>query len=217
MNPSIFMCSGPGQRDCCRTGTFSIIIHRFFTSFSRRYLLFAPIFGWLGERADIIEWMRLTMLPCGALSLWCIYRLGKILYSKRVGLWAAICTGFYPAFFFTSNQFRPDDLWTALWLLLLVVLISGPQAFKRVFLCGLLLGTLVAISMKTFLMICALFIGVGTALGTRWIIDGKLAWRALPMRCFVLGMGGILVPTLVAGYFLCQGGLAAFLVLRPSA
>src|SRR5437762_3268852 len=51
-------------------------------------LLCAPILGLLGEHAADLYWMRLLMVPLYFLSLWCVYRIGTIAFSRRVGLCA---------------------------------------------------------------------------------------------------------------------------------
>src|SRR5689334_2187683 len=56
------------------------------------HLLCAPILGLMGEHAADLYWMRLLMVPLYFVSLWCIYRIGEITFSRRVGLWAALLT-----------------------------------------------------------------------------------------------------------------------------
>ena len=47
------------------------------------HLLFAPIFGLIGERATILYWMRFTVLPIYFITAWCTYRIGAVLFSQR--------------------------------------------------------------------------------------------------------------------------------------
>lgn len=170
------------------------------------HFLYAPIFGAFGERADILGWMRLSVLPLSGLSLWWVYRLGTTLYGKRMGIWAALATGFFPSFFFSSTQFRPDALWTALWLLLLAVILDdAPLTLTRMFTGGLLLGVVLAVSMKTFLMLCALGAGVAVILAARRIRDDGLDWARLGSRLLAAGVGAVIVPAAVAGYFQARG------------
>src|SRR5262249_38433169 len=77
-------------------------------------LLCAPILGLLGEHAADLYWMRLLMVPLYFLSLWCVYRIGTIAFSRRVGLWAALLASGMGAYHFCSTEFRTDNVWTPL-------------------------------------------------------------------------------------------------------
>src|ERR1700692_2471357 len=44
------------------------------------HMLVAPLAAALGERADILTWMRMAMIPLSALTLWCTYLLGRELF-----------------------------------------------------------------------------------------------------------------------------------------
>ena len=112
-------------------------------------LLCAPLFRALGERADIIHPMRLAMIPLYVVSpLVRPASQGTLLYSRRAGWWAAAFAALIPVSFWTSTEFRTDDLWAALWLIALVVLLSGPLTARRAFF-GLVLGATFGVSLKT--------------------------------------------------------------------
>ena len=54
--------------------------------------LCSPIFAWLGERPDIITPMRWVMVPLFLISLWCVYILGKTVFTGQDGVyWARRC------------------------------------------------------------------------------------------------------------------------------
>ena len=99
--------------------------------------LCSPLFRLLGERADIVEWMRVAMVPLYGVSVWCIYRLGVVLFSRRAGLWAAVIGGVYPPWFTIMGEFRTDVLWTTLWLVTLVILLTGRLTLGRLFCAGI--------------------------------------------------------------------------------
>ena len=63
-------------------------------------ILCAPLLGLAGEHANDLYWMRLLMLPLYFLSGWCLYRIGSILFSRRVGIWAVILVGCYAPYQF---------------------------------------------------------------------------------------------------------------------
>ncbi len=130
--------------------------------------LCAPLLAVLGERADIVPWMRLAMIPVGALCLCGLYWLGRRLFDSRTGLWAAVIAGYWPTFFYTSVEFRPDTLWTAFWLLSLAVLLTGPPTSRRLFFFGIIFGLAFATSMKTILLAGTLALTVGLVIVADW-------------------------------------------------
>jgi hypothetical protein len=136
------MSSGHGQTGCFRIKTSLIIIPR-----SSR--ISAPLFALLGERADIVKAMRWTMVPIAGLILAMTYLTGVRLFSPRVGLWGALLTATFPGFYFETGEYRPDVLWTALWLITLAILTAGKPHPRRLFAAGLTFGIAFAVSMKT--------------------------------------------------------------------
>src|SRR5215469_13817357 len=56
-------------------------------------ILCAPIYKLIGDRGTILYWMRIAMQPLYTVAFWCTYRIGSLLFSRRVGLWAAILVG----------------------------------------------------------------------------------------------------------------------------
>src|ERR1700731_301595 len=117
------------------------------------HLICAPILGLLGEHAADLYWMRLLMVPLYFLNAWCLYRIGTIAFSRRLGLWAMLLASGISVYHFCSTEFRPDNVWTALWFLCLVILIANPFAFRSFMVSGLLLGLCFGISMKSTLLL----------------------------------------------------------------
>src|SRR6478735_461185 len=54
------------------------------------HMMFAPIFGFIGDRATILYVMRFVLLPMYFVAAWCTYKIGTSLFSKRAGIWAVI-------------------------------------------------------------------------------------------------------------------------------
>src|SRR5438309_7069418 len=54
------------------------------------HILTAPILRWVGERPDVLLYMRAPMLLLFAVVLWATYVIGSRLYSASVGVWAAV-------------------------------------------------------------------------------------------------------------------------------
>ena len=116
------------------------------------HLATAPLLALLGERREILHWMRVPMLLLFAVVLWATYVIGRKLYDERVALWAVVLLSLFPPFFLKSLEYRSDNLWTALWMVALVLLIRD----RSMFLIGLILGCAMATSLKTALLVISL-------------------------------------------------------------
>jgi hypothetical protein len=167
-------------------------------------LIFAPLLGALGERADIVALMRLAMIPIyfGALAL--TWYIGKALWSSRVGALAAALAATAPVFFIVSAQFRPDDLWMLVWLAVIAVAIAPALTRYRAALVGLLIGTALAVSLKTLLLIAT----AGVAWLTVLVIDGGLHGAASKVfsRAFATALlCALAVPVAFATFFVSVG------------
>ena len=122
------------------------------------HLLTAPLLALCGERPTVLLWMRLPMLVLFAGVVWGTYVLARRLYDERVAAWAAVLLALFPPFFLKSLEFRTDNLWTAIWIAVLVVLIGGELTRRRTFCVGLLLGCAMGTSLKTTLLLLTLLI-----------------------------------------------------------
>ena len=166
------------------------------------HLLMAPLFALFPELADIVIPMRLQMIPFYLASLIAVYRIGRALYSEAIGIWAALAAGALPWFFFPGTEFRPDDLYAALWLWTLVVAVEGEFTKTRAVVIGLILGACAGITMKTSLLVTALSLAAAIT----------FAFRRLPLRksvenLIVMGLAGLVVPALLCGYFAANHAL----------
>ncbi len=173
--------------------------------------LFSPLFRLVGERDDIVEAMRWFMLPLLGVSLWCLYKLGEVTFSRRVGLWGAFLGALYPNWFLKMVEFRTDVLWTTLWLVTLVVLVTGRLNPRRMFFAGLALGATFSVSMKTtlmFLTLCAAGIVTGIfwmyAVRSREVQGSRHEWLA---RFGAVFAGVIIIPGAFVGFFAANGAL----------
>lgn len=177
------------------------------------HVLCAPLLLWFGERADIVVFMRLAMIPLLAFSLWCVYRLGASLYSQRAGLFAALLAALYPSFFFHMGEFRTDVLWVALWLGALVVLLTGRMTRQRLFFTGLILGAAFGVSMKTTLLLLTL-LAAGALTGVAYWYCGPIFSEernesAAPIWHYPAAVvaGLLLVPGAIVAFFAANGAL----------
>jgi Dolichyl-phosphate-mannose-protein mannosyltransferase len=169
--------------------------------------LCSPLLRLLGERADIVIPMRWAVIPLYFLCLWCVYRCGTILFSRRLAVWAAIFTGAYPIFFTKSTEFRTDDLWAPLWMLAIVALIRRPMTWMNAFWAGLALGATFATSMKTSALVICLGVALLLVLISKAVRKAPFEWKRLPGLLIALLAGMAIVPALVVAYFASRGAL----------
>jgi Dolichyl-phosphate-mannose-protein mannosyltransferase len=168
--------------------------------------LCAPLFHLLGVRADILFPMRLAMIPLFALTIWCVWKIAASFFTPRVALWTAVLTAWYPTFFLSSVEFRPDELWALVWLLTLAVLATGRVSPRRMFLAGLLLGFSFCVSMKTSLFAVALILAFAGAFWMRKALGGPRGEPAFALRCAAAFLGGLVIlPALVLAFFFAHG------------
>ena len=174
------------------------------------HLLCAPLLVVFGERPEVLYCMRLAMIPLYAVVLWSTYTIGRVLFSRRVGLWATVFAGLFPSFFLCSLEFRTDELWTALWLLALVVLVASPATPARSFLVGVILGAALGASMKTVLLLTALGVAVLAAVVLTAQSRSQPSLRHLG-RCAAAALVGFsLVPLALTLFFTVAGALTPF-------
>jgi hypothetical protein len=166
--------------------------------------LCAPLFHLLGVRADIVLPMRLAMLPLFAMTLYCVYRIVATFSTPQTAAWSTALLALCPPFFFSSLEFRPDQLWMAIWLAALATLICGRATSQRALMAGLLLGLAFAVSMKTVVMLVVLVSAVAvTLLLFQTPVSGNLTrWRNWSIAG---GFGLIIIPAVVMGLFVALG------------
>jgi hypothetical protein len=162
------------------------------------HLISAPLLSWLGERPDILIYMRAPMLVFWAAVLGCTYVLGRRLYDARIAVTSTVLLSLFPVFFLKSLEYRNDNLWSALWMIAVAVLTGGPVGAARLVVVGLILGAAAATSLKTIvlvvtLLICAvvtrLFCGGDPSAG-RWLASIGAGIAAL-----------FVVPLIIYGVF----------------
>jgi len=165
------------------------------------HLVMAPAIGALGERANLLILARWMMVPLVALTLWATYRIGRELWSARVGLWGAVMAGYVPSFLLTSTEFRTDILWMAGWMSMLAVLLGGAFTPRRAAVAGLLLGLTLATSLKTVVLIAALVMAavlVGILYPSK---KDRALERGFWRSAAWMGVGSAVIPLLLLGVF----------------
>jgi hypothetical protein len=171
------------------------------------HMVFSPLVAVLGERTNILTYMRFAMVPLWIVSLWCVAKMGSSLYSRRAGLWAAVFLSLLPWWFFPSVEYRTDNLWTPLWLAALTVLVTGRLSKSRAFCAGLLLGLCFCASMKT----SALFASAAlAALAAPMLCARRLDWkdpRRVSIAALFVVAGALAAPAALCAFFAARGAL----------
>ncbi len=162
----------------------------------------APLLRLLGERADILLWMRGPMVLLWLIVVACTYVVARRLYDVRIAIWSVVLLNVLPPFFLKSIEFRTDNLWNAFWMLAVVVLFFGRRSVGTFLLAGLLLGCAFSVSLKTMLLLFTLL----AAGAITWFMRRRARGagvRAWLVAAFALGFA--IVPSLIAGYFVARG------------
>ena len=169
------------------------------------HILLAPVFAVLGERATIVYWMRLALLPMTFVAAWCTYRIGASLFSRRAGIWAMLGVGLFAGYYRDVTDFTPTALWLPLWLLCLATSVGGSINVRRALVVGLLLGFCFAVSIKSVIFLVSLTVGalLAALLGDRKEIG--TSWRVLIARTAAFFLGMVLVPAVIITFFASIG------------
>ena len=169
--------------------------------------LFHIVTSWilkpLGERDDILLWMRGPMLPLYAVVLWGTYVIARRFWSRRVAIGSTVLLSFFPPFFLKSIEYRTDNMWNAVCVVALVVLTGGPMTLARIFAAGVILGIAFTVSLKTMLLVISLaFAAVALPFLIR---DEKLHMGESVRKVLVFIAGFVIAPVLMALYFVHLG------------
>ncbi len=162
----------------------------------------APLLRILGERADILLWMRGPMVLLWLIVVACTYAVARRLYDVRVAIWSVVLLNVLPPFFLKSIEFRTDNLWNAFWMLAIAMLLLRRRSTGTFFLAGLLLGCALSVSLKTMLLLFTLVSAAAITWFMRRRGRGAGVRVGLP-AAFALGFA--IVPALIAGYFVARG------------
>lgn len=167
------------------------------------HMVTAPLLASLGERSDVLFFMRAAMLPLFAVVVGCTYVFASRLYSTAVAAWSAVLLSLYPPFFLKSLEYRTDNLWNTLWCVVLVILTAAPPSPLRWFIGGLLLGAAMTVSLKTTLLVVTL---ASAALITRSVVHDR---TRIAKSVVAAAAGFVVLPAIIAARFVSLGALDA--------
>jgi len=173
----------------------------------------APLLRLLGERSDILLYMRAPMILLWIIISVVSFKLARRLYDTRVAIWATLLLNVFPTFFLKSLEFRTDNLWNAFWMLAVLVLFDAVSEERRgrslqLFLGGILLGCALSVSLKTSLLLFS-FVAAGVF---TWAARGRgretpaVRWNDIA----IVIAGLVIVPSLIVAYFVARGAWGNF-------
>ncbi|MGZ5553033.1 MAG: glycosyltransferase family 39 protein [Chthoniobacterales bacterium] len=168
-------------------------------------LICAPVLGVMGEHARDLYWMRGLMLPLYLVSLWAVYRIGEKVFSRRVGIWSAILMACYSEYHLCTTEFRTDNLWTTLWLLCLLVLVSGAFSIRRALVSGLLLGLCFGVSLKSTLMLLTIVTAAAMAVSLVGWAKLNISWPDAAKSTAAFLSATATVPLSIIIFFAAKG------------
>jgi hypothetical protein len=160
------------------------------------HMLSAPLLAVLGERSNILLYMRGAMLPLFVIVLSGTWVVADRIYGRRAAWWSIVLLSLFPPFFLKSLEYRTDNLWTALWMVVLISVTGRRFGWLRAFGTGLLLGLALCVSMKTTLLLITLG---GAALVTWFCTSERQTHRLLPAVAALFGFA--VPPAILANYF----------------
>ena len=153
-------------------------------------LLYAPLMRALGERADILWWLRLAVIPWYVLAVFATWRMARALYRPAVADAAVLLAALSQEFFVKTGQFRTDDAWAALWLGALALASTSRRSAARWLLAGLCVGAALSISQKTLPLLATSLVAAGCV----WLTAARKLTRPVARCALAFVAGGLAVP-----------------------
>ena len=93
------------------------------------HMLFAPVMRVLGERPDIMTWLRIGIVPIAVAALAVVAWIARRLWNPDVAFWAVVMLCAIPPYLREAGTFRTDALWAVAWLATVAVAATGPGSF----------------------------------------------------------------------------------------
>ncbi|SFW25337.1 ArnT family glycosyltransferase [Luteibacter sp. UNCMF366Tsu5.1] len=156
--------------------------------------IYAALLKILGERPDILWWLRLAVVPWYMLSLVATWRIARRLYSNGIADAAAILIGLLPILFIKFGEFRTDDLWAALWLCGMATMTLAQRRIWRWLASGVLFGAALSVSQKTLPLTVVALASAGAIWGAWWWTHRRVtAANALALLAGMVTVPGLFV------------------------
>lgn len=152
--------------------------------------MYAALLRVLGERSDILWWLRLAVVPWYVLGLVATWSIARRLHSRGVADATVLLVALFPIVFLKSGEFRTDDAWAALWLSGLAVAVPARGRPWAWFCSGLLFGAALCVSQKTLPLAIVALASAAAVWAERWWQHRRLA----SVNACALLMGAFVVP-----------------------
>lgn len=163
----------------------------------------APLLRVLGERPDILFFMRAPMVVLWMIVSAATFAIARRLYDVRIAIWSVLLLNVLPPFFLKSIEFRTDNLWNTFWMLGIAVLVLSRRTAAAFFVAGILLGGALGVSLKTTLLLITL---AGAGVVTYAMQRAKQ--QRVHLMAFAAGL--VIVPSMIAAYFVSRGAWSNF-------
>ncbi len=171
--------------------------------------LYRPVLLSLGERPDVMGWLRLAVLPLLACTVAFTGVAGARLFTPTVGWAAAALVAAFPPFFIYGGQFRADGLWATLTLAGLVISLRLPHT-GRCFGLGLVAGAAFGASLKGAFVLASVGLGAASLLLLSWVggwRPSRSETKSVLFHTGLLAAGALVVPACLAAYFWIHGAM----------
>ncbi|HEV7570920.1 MAG TPA: glycosyltransferase family 39 protein [Thermoanaerobaculia bacterium] len=169
------------------------------------HMAMAPLLRLLGERPDILLFMRAPMLILWIIVSVAAFLIAKRLYGDRIAMWSVLLLNVLPPFFLKSIEFRTDNLWNACWMVGVLMLVdASPDPNKRasryqhLFLGGVLFGCALSVSLKTSLLLFSLAAAAIVTWAAR--IRGREQSPIRSRDVALVAAGFVIIPSLLGIY-----------------
>jgi hypothetical protein len=172
------------------------------------HMVFAPVMRVIGERPDVMTWLRIGIVPIAVAALALVAWIARRLWNRDVAFWAVVMLCAIPPYLREAGTFRTDALWAVAWLGTVAVAAAGSWTVRRAFAFGLMLGISFAVSMKTSLLLGGLSIAWLATFTALRATDRPSAYACLRDGGAILA-GAAVVPGLIVCWVGLRGGLAA--------
>lgn len=186
------------SREMLETGQFLKLYNRY-----EDYLDKPPLLFWVSALSFKLLGVsnfsyRLPSVLFTLLGLWSTYQLGKQLYNRRTGYYAALILGSCQAWFLINHDVRTDTILAASTIFAIWQLIAYTNSQRWIYLIGAAFGIAGAMLTKgpIGLMVPALALGTHFLMRKEWLMILKWQWLLL------LAMVGLLISPFLYGLYL---------------
>ncbi len=177
------------------------------------HMLCAPLLSLLGERADILDCMRLAMVPLAVAAFVLAWRCGRALWGAPAASLGLALLALEPTYQRMAGQFRADTLWALAWIAGMALLVGtrdGPMRRPRwrALWVGLAVGVAMATSLKTLPLLFSAFATAAIVLACL-PRQSRPQWKSLVPELAIGGLAAAAVVAVVVAIVAARGGLAA--------